>query len=144
VATVFVKMLDQTDPITLIREGGKWIVGDKKDQAEVKRHGKEFFFKKRIEVHHIEVEDILNRINSAEVSYFIKSNGKYADLQTLINSGLIPKDIEAIGYRFTLELSKDAKSYKVTAEPLRYGRTGTYSYTMDPSGIKKKDGKGGK
>jgi hypothetical protein len=141
VATVFIKIGEQVDNVYLIKDGNRWIVGDKKDQEEVKRYGKEFFFKKRIEVHHLEAEDILSRISTAQITYHVK-NKRYADLPTLINAGLLPKDIDAIGYHFTIYLSKDGQSYKVTAEPVRYNRTGTYSFYMDQSGIKKKDAGG--
>jgi hypothetical protein len=151
IATVFVKIADadkaaEAEPITLIREGGVWIVGDRENQAIVKKAGKQFFFEARIETHHNETQAMLQRISLAELAYASQHNNLFADLPTLIAAGLVPKDIETpdtTGYRFHIALSKDAKSWAVGAEPVLYGRTGRLSFLLDQSGIRSAD-RGGK
>jgi hypothetical protein len=153
IATVFIKIADadksapdeQTEPVTLIREGGLWIVGDHNNQEIVRKAGKQFFFEARIETHHNEVRTMLQRISLAQLAYASQHNNAYADLPALISAGLIPKDIEApetIGYRFHLTLAKDAKSWTAGAEPVRYGQTGRLSFFMDQAGIRNADVKG--
>ncbi|MDT4897499.1 MAG: hypothetical protein QOH25_2576 [Acidobacteriota bacterium] len=147
IATVFVKIADadksvQAEPVTLIREGGLWIVGDRESQEIVRKAGKRFFFEARIETHHNEVRAMLQRISLAQLAYAAQHNNLYADLAALVAAGLVPKDIESadiIGYRFHLTLAKDAKSWTAGAEPVRYGRTGRLSFLLDQSGIRSSD-----
>lgn len=148
IATVFVKIADvdksgqEAEPVGLMRDGGAWIVGDKENQAIVKKAGKQFFFQARIETHHSEVQAVLQRINLAQIAYASQHNNIYADFPTLIASGLVPKDIEGsdtTGYHFHLTLAKDAKSWTAGAEPVRYGRTGRLSFFMDQTGIRSAD-----
>lgn len=151
VATVFVKIADadkaaEAEPVTLIRENGVWIVGDRENQAVVKKAGKQFFFEARIETHHNEVQAMLERISLAELAYASQHNNLFGDLPTLVTAGLVPKDIETpetTGYRFHLTLSKDAKKWEAGAEPVQYGRTGRLSFLLDQTGIRSAD-KGGK
>jgi hypothetical protein len=150
IATVFVKIADadksaQAEPVTLIRDSGLWIVGDRENQELVKKAGKQFFFEARIETHHNEVRAMLQRISLAQLAYASQHNNAYADLPTLITAGLVPKDIEApdtIGYRFHVTLAKDAKSWTAGAEPVRYGQTGRLSFFLDQTGIRNADVKG--
>ena len=63
-------------------------------------------------------------------------------MPTLITVGLLPKDLqgtESTGYRFHIELAKDAKTFTVGAEPAQYGRTGVLSFFMDQSGVRSGD-----
>jgi hypothetical protein len=63
-------------------------------------------------------------------------------MPTLIAAGLLPKDLESTestGYRFHIELAKDAKSFSIGAEPAQYGRTGLLSYFMDVNGLRSAD-----
>jgi hypothetical protein len=151
VATVFVKIADadkaaEAEPVTLIRDGGVWLVGDRDSQALVKKTGKQFFFEARIETHHNEVQAVLQRISLAQLAYASQHNNLFADLPTLIAAGLVPKDIETpetTGYHFHLTLSKDAKKWEAGAEPVQYGRTGRLSFILDQTGIRSAD-KGGK
>jgi hypothetical protein len=149
-STVFVKIADgskdaQAEPVTLIREAGIWIVGDRENQGIVKKAGKEFFFEARIQTHHNEVQAMLQRISIAQLAYASQHNNLYGDLPALITAGLVPKDIESaetIGYRFHLTLSKDAKTWTAGAEPVRYGRTGRFSFLLDAAGIRSADNGG--
>jgi hypothetical protein len=133
---------DQPEPISLVREGGVWIIGDRENQEIVRKAGKQFFFQARIETHQSEVQAMLRRISLVQLAYASEHNNTYADLPTLITAGLVPKDIETsetTGYRFHLALAKDAKSWTAGAEPVRYGRTGRLSFFLDRTGIRSAD-----
>ncbi|HYG81435.1 MAG TPA: hypothetical protein VD861_13650 [Pyrinomonadaceae bacterium] len=150
-ATVFVKIADagksdaELEPVALVREAGVWIVGDRDNQQIVRQAGRQFFFEARIQTHHSEVQDVLQRINLAQGIYASQHNNTYGDLAALISAGLVPKDIESpesTGYRFHVTLSKDAKSWTAGAEPVRYGQTGRLSFILDASGIRSADNGG--
>jgi hypothetical protein len=146
-ATVFVKIKEgdkpETDnPIPLILVNGAWIIGDKDNQAVVKKAGKQFFFQARIETHHDEVQAMLTRISLAQLSYSQQHNGLFADLATLILLGLLPKDLEgtdSTGYRFHVNAPSGGKTWNATAEPAQYGRTGRLSFFLDASGVRSSD-----
>ena len=132
----------ETEPIFLILDNGQWIIGDKENQAIVKKAGNRFFFQARIDAHHSEVKAVLGRISIAQLAYYQQHNGVFADLATLITVGLLDKDLggtESTGYRFHIELAKDAKTFTAGAEPAQYGRTGLLSFFMDQSGVRSGD-----
>lgn len=151
-AAVFVKVPKEndpsqaeTEPISLIRDNGQWIIGDRENQAIVKKAGNRFFFNARIDVHHGEVKSVLTRISIAELAYHQQHNGVFADMPTLISVGLLPKDLEgteSTGYHFHIELSKDAKAFSAGAEPAQYGRTGVLSFYLDQAGVRSGDAAG--
>jgi len=149
-ATVFMRTGEERDvkvePVYLVRgPGGAWIVGDRESAAEVKKQGKKFFFEQRIASHESEAEDMLKRIQAAQLAYSLQNAGRFGDLNTLVKAGYVPQDIlgtETTGYRFTIITAADGKSYAARAEPARYGRTGRVSFYMDGAGIKKKDAGG--
>ncbi|HEX8136316.1 MAG TPA: hypothetical protein VF544_01875 [Pyrinomonadaceae bacterium] len=147
-ATVFIKVdndqgsAQQDDAVMLMLRNGGWIIGDKENEAIVKRSGKDFFFTARIQTHHTEVQNMLQRISVAQLIYSQQHNGQYGTLQALISAGLIPKDIEgteSTGYRFHITLGPDAKSFTAGAEPARYGRTGRLSFFLDKTGVRSSD-----
>jgi hypothetical protein len=147
IATVFVKVKEgdapeQAQPVTLILVDGVWIIGDKENQAIVKKAGKQFFFNARIDTHHDEVQAMLTRISLAQLLYNQQHNGLFADLATLISLGLLPKDLEgteSTGYRFHVTALAGGKSWNAGAEPARYGRTGRLSFFMDAAGVRSSD-----
>jgi len=147
IATVFVKVKEgdkpeTAEPVTLIRVDGAWIIGDKENQAIVKKAGKQFFFNARIDTHHDEVQVMLTRISLAELLYSQQHNGLFADLATLISLGLLPKDLEgteSTGYRFHVNAPAGGKSWNAAAEPAQYGRTGRLSFFLDASGVRSSD-----
>ena len=149
-ATVFIKIKEedtpeQAQPISLIRIEGNWIIGDKENEAIVKKAGKDFFFNARIDTHHGEVQNILQRITLAQVVYSQQHNGQYGNLAELITAGLVPKDLEATestGYSFHIIRSVDGKTWNATAEPAQYGRTGRLSFYLDKDGVKSGDAGG--
>lgn len=147
-ATVFVKIAAgddaaQAEPVALLRRGNEWIIGDRDNEKIVLANGKEFFIKARIDTHHGEVQSMLERISLAQIFYSKQHDNQFADLQTLINAGLVPKDIagtDSTGYRFRVTVAADKKSYTAGAEPVRYGRTGRLSFYLDNKlGIKSGD-----
>jgi predicted RNA-binding protein YlxR (DUF448 family) len=143
-ATVFVRTGEgkelKVDPVNLIRERGAWVVGDRDGAAEVRKQGKKFLFEQRIAAHETEAEDMLKRIQAAQLAYSLQNSGRFADLQTLVRAGYVPQDIlgtETTGYRFTV--NTDGKTYAARAEPARHGHSGRLSFYMDANGIQKKD-----
>lgn len=147
IATVFVKVKEggapeQAQPVMLILVDGVWIIGDKENQEVVKKAGKQFFFKARIDIHHDEVQVMLTRISLAQLLYSQQHNGLFADLATLISLGLLPKDLEgteSTGYRFHVNALSGGKSWNAGAEPAQYGRTGRLSFFLDAAGVRSSD-----
>jgi hypothetical protein len=147
VATVFVKVpttdtAAEASPVTLIRETGVWIIGDRESAEVVKKAGKRFFFEARIETHHNEVQSMLQRISLAQIAYASQHDNRFSGLPALIAAGLVPKDIETpdtTGYTFHITIANDGKSWTAGAEPIRYGRSGRLSYLLDSSGIRSAD-----
>ena len=154
IATVMVKVPHGDDPekatiepVTLIRAGNAWLVGDEANQAIVKRAGKKFFLDARIDAHHSEVEELLKRVLAVEVVYSQQHSGMFVDLPALIRAGLMPQDLsgtDSTGYRFHITVAKDGRTYVAGAEPARYGRTGKLSFWMDQTGVIKGADRGGK
>lgn len=147
-ATVFMKVkeaeatAEQAQPISLIRVNGVWIVGDRENEAIVKKAGKDFFFKARLDTHHSEVQTLFQRITLAQVVYSQQHNGQYGNMSDLILAGLLPKDLEgteSTGYRFQVNRSADGKTWNATAEPAQYGKTGRLSFYLDASGVRSGD-----
>lgn len=145
-ATVFMKTGEGKDvkvePIYLIRERGVWIIGERKDADVVRKQGKRFFFEQRIAAHEQDAEDMLKRIQAAEIAYALQHGGLYGDLKSLVDAAFIPQDIlgsDTTGYNFTITPGDGAKSYTAHAEPARYNHTGRLSFFLDSSGVQKKD-----
>jgi hypothetical protein len=146
-ATVFVKTGEEgkdlkVDPVYLIRDRGEWVVGDRDSAAVVKKQGKKFFPEQRIAAHEADAEDMLKRIQAAEVAYSLQHGGAFGDLKSLVDAGFMPADIlgsETTGYQFTITPAAGGKSYTAHAEPARYNHTGRLSFYMDAGGIQKKD-----
>ena len=146
-ATVFVKVKDtesggQAEPVSLIRNEGNWIIGDRQNQDVVRKAGKSFFFNARIDTHHNEVQNMLQRISLAQTVYGQQHKGQFADVPGLIAVGLLPKDLEgtqSTGYRFHITVAGDKKSWTASAEPAQYGRTGKLSFFLDSTGVKSAD-----
>ena len=119
--------------VKLRRENGVWIILTLEGEAEklVKQQGNKYFFALRMETHHDETQIMLEKIMKAEAAFSMQNNGIYADLPTLIKSGLISPDIQntdSAGYKFSIVLSFDKKNYAATAEPVIYGKTGKLSF----------------
>lgn len=145
-ATVFYKTGEGKDikivPVYLVRERGAWIIDDRESVALIKKQGKKFFFEARIAAHEQDAEDMLKRIQAAQIAYALQNAGTFGDLNALVRAGYVPQDIlgtETTGYSFTITPGAPGKGYVARAEPARYGRTGRLSFYMDQSGFQKKD-----
>jgi len=153
VATVFVKVpisdatpQNTSQPVTLIKSGGVWIIGDEANQVIVKKAGRRFFLDALIAQHHSDIEDLLKRVIAVQIAY-AQQHGGFGDAAALINAGLIPKaagDPKELGYNFRVTVGPDGKTYVAGAEPARYGHTGKLSYWMDQTGTIKSVDNGGK
>ena len=153
IATVFVKVpisestpQNISQPVTLIKSGGAWIIGDAANQAIVKKAGRRFFLDAMITQRHSDIEDLLKRVIAVQIVYS-QQHGAFGDLAALIGAGLITKaaaDPKELGYNFRVTASQDGKSYVAGAEPVRYGHTGKLSYWMDQTGTIKSVDTGGK
>jgi hypothetical protein len=152
-ATVFVRVpiaestpQNTSQPVTLIKSGGVWIIGDEANQAIVKKAGRRFFLDALIAQRHSDMEDLLKRVIAVQLVYS-QQHGAFGDLAALIGAGLIPKaaaDPKELGYNFRVTVSSDGKSYVAGAEPTRNGHTGKLSYWMDQTGTIKSVDTGGK
>lgn len=146
-ASVFVKIKEgdnpeTAEPVTLMLSNGVWIIGDKENEAIVKKAGKQFFFNARIDTHHDEVQVMLTRVSLAELLYSQQHQGLFADLATLISLGLLPKDLEATlstGYRFRVNAPNGGQTWNAAAEPAQYGHTGKLSFYLDAAGVRSGD-----
>lgn len=86
------------------------------------------------------IENSLNSLRLlrvAEESYRVKlEHHRYGTLEELYKAGLIDAELGSgtkAGYRF--ELVPLETSFKVTAVPIQYGRTGDWSFYLDESGV---------
>jgi hypothetical protein len=79
----------------------------------------------------------LRLLRVAEESYRVKlEHHRYGTLEELYKAGLIDGELGAgtkAGYRF--ELAALETSFKVTATPIQYGKTGDRSFYLDESGV---------
>lgn len=140
-ATVTTKLPDEdtgerkTQEISLRREGDFWTILtlDEEAEKEVKRLGKNYFFKLRIETHHKEAKNMIERIFKAQLIYSAKTGGLYGDTQALVDKGFLPADVKdstTTGYNYNIKLAADKKTYEATAVPETYGKTGKLSYLL--------------
>ncbi|HEX4949935.1 MAG TPA: hypothetical protein VFZ34_24930 [Blastocatellia bacterium] len=147
-ATVFVKLPKEAQPqeVPLIKEGGRWIIGDRETQKLLNKQGREYFFNERMRVSEAEVNEWLQEILGAELIYF-KAKQRYTSLDELIQLGGVSKELAdhtASGYRFTTVASADGQSFVATAIPLIYGRTGKLSFYADQTNLIRAVDKAGK
>jgi hypothetical protein len=121
--------------IKLRRENGVWLIltVDEKAEAMIKKEGKNYFYALRIDTHEAEVKKLLQKIADVQ-SLMAAKDGKYHELQTLVDKNLVPADIlsaESTGYNFVLRLKDDGKNYFATATPAVYGKTGKLSFLLE-------------
>jgi len=149
-ATVFVKVKgdgktepeEKLAPIPLMKANGIWIIGDPQNQEIVKKGGSKYFFDARINAHHDDVQDMLNRITLAQLYYSQGHNGLFGNMAELIGVGAVPKDLEtsaSTGYIFHITRSADGKTWWASAEPALYGRSGKLSFYLDAAGVRSGD-----
>ena len=148
-ATVMVNLAEPDEPFVpnemkLRRENGVWMVADE-EEAQVKKDGKNYFFRLRIDTHHIEAEEMMGRIYKAQIVYQLQQK-RFGDMAALITAELLPADIKdtlSTGYQYRIAVNPDGKGYAAAAEPARYGRTGKLSYYIDQTGrLQREDAEG--
>ncbi len=146
-AVVFLKFegIEEAQPVGLIRANGEWLVGDKAALDMVKAQGTAFFFNTRMQVNEQEAFQMLQRMIGVELLYSRKFEGRVATIEELVKLNGLPADIqggESSGYRFTLTVSADGKSFFATATPMVYGKSGRVSFYADPNGVRGEDMRG--
>jgi hypothetical protein len=146
-ATVSLKFegAEDVQQVVLVRSGGEWLVGDQETLALVNAQGRAFFFNARMLENESEAYEMLQRIIGAEIIYSRKFEGRNIPLKELIRLNAVPKDIEdgeASGYRFSVTVSADEKSFVATAAPTAYGKSGKVSFYADINGVRGDDLKG--
>ena len=92
-ATVFVKVKEAdatTEQAEPIRANGVWIIGDRENDAIVKKAGKDFFFQCSNRYSPQRSPEPFTTHNFAQVVYGQQHNGQYGNLAELIAGGLLP------------------------------------------------------
>ena len=135
----------EVQEVGLVREDGRWLVGDTESLELVRRDKTAFFFNTRIRVNHNEAFAILKRITGSQVLR-LKDNKAYGTLEELVAEDKalgadIPGGIGA-GYRFTVNITPDRQAFTVVAVPTKHGRTGRLSFFADTGGIHAADAGG--
>jgi len=137
-ATVFADFGNgQAQPVELVKERGRWLIGDRESLKLVQREKTAFFFNTRIEVNQNAAYGIVKSILAAEDSYYQQTKlvGTLADLA---QAKLIPEQLASGstgGYKYMLVTGSGQKLYHVIGVPERYGRTGKLSFYGDAGGI---------
>jgi hypothetical protein len=140
-ATVTAKLPDEDDKlqlqeIKLRNDGGVWVILSVDDEQEkkIRKEGKNYFYSLRIETHEDEARTMLDRVSKAEMVYALQHENLYGEMKQLVDAGLLPEDAQtadSTGYKYSVKLSADKKSYSVTAQPAEYGKTGKLTFTVD-------------
>jgi hypothetical protein len=129
-------------PLKLRREKDEWVLIIAEPDAEntAKKEGKNYFFSLRMDIHHVEAENMMQRIAKAQTVYAMQNGGGYAEMQTLISMNLLPTDVQSTkstGYRFSVTVTGGGKKYFATAEPEVYGKSGKLSFLLESDGADK-------
>jgi hypothetical protein len=129
----------------MVRVGGQWLVGERETLKIVQQQGAAFFFNAKMAVSQDDVADLMNRIIGSELIYAEHKQGLCASLEELVKLEALPADVQngdVSGYRISVTLSADKKSFFVTAEPSRYGKSGRLSFYGDLNGLRAEDARG--
>jgi hypothetical protein len=132
-------------PVDLVKEGGRWLIGDRDSLKIVKREKSAFFFNTRIEVNQNVAYNVVKSILYAEDSY-LQQTKTVGTIDDLVKAKLLPETLRtgiAGGYRYATQAGSGQGQYFVTAVPDRYGRTGKLSFYADATGIRSADKNGG-
>ena len=128
----------EVQTINLRREGDYWIVllVDEKAEAIIKKQGNKYFAELKIDTHHAEVEEIMQRIAKAELVYATENGGVYGDLPQMVGAGLLSDELlsTTAGYNYKIVIGDGGKKYQVAAEPEIYGKTGKLSFLLRMEG----------
>mgnify|MGYP001270318845 CR=1 FL=1 len=126
-----------TQQIKLRKSGDVWIIQTVDDEAEarIRKEGKAYFYNLRIETHEDEAKKMLERLAKAQIAYSLQHDGVCGEIQTLIDSGLLPEDIKtsaSTGYNYSMKLSENKTRYFANAVPAEYGKSGRLSFLLEP------------
>ena len=129
--------------IPLRREKDSWVVitADENAEALAKKEGKNYFFVLRMEIHHVEAENMMQRIAKAQTVYAMQNGGFFTDLPTLVSQRLLPEDVnstKSTGYRFSISVGANNKKYFANAVPEVYGKSGKLSFLLEADGADQK------
>jgi len=147
-ATVFARFGTSEDAqnVSLVRDGNRWLVGDKEALDQVRAEKTAFFFNARIRVDHNEVFDLMRQLTGTEDVRF-QTKKAYGTLNELIAEektiGEELNDGIASGYKFMVNVTNDRQAFTVIAIPVRYGRTGKLSFFASSKSIHAADAHGG-
>ena len=136
---------DEVQEVSLVREEGRWLVGDAESLELVRHDKKAFFFNTRIRVNHNEAFAVLKRIIGTE-TIRLKEKKAYGTLEELLaEEKTLGTDIPGgvgTGYRFVVNLTPDRQAFTIAAVPVKHGRTGRLSFYADSGGIHAADAGG--
>ncbi len=123
--------------LNLRKEGDHWIIlsADEESEKLIKRDGKAYFYKLKIETHQEEAKKMLERVAKAQIAFAAQNQGTFGTLAELVEIGYVPQDInsaESTGYVYSLQLGDGKRSYFATATPAVYEKTGRNSYLLEP------------
>lgn len=124
--------------IRLRQENGVWIILTVDEAAEqiIKKEGKNYFYRLKIETHEDEARSMLERISKAEIAYSA-IKGTFAEIPTLVGEKLLPADAassDSTGYQYAVKIADDKKRYVATATPAEYGKSGKLSFVFESDG----------
>ncbi len=142
-----------TAPINLIRDAGRWLIGDRETQALAKAHGGDFFklSEQGVFIKMAENEDALARLLTqlleVEQAFARSNRGQYGTLQELVlRRGQFREDIakllelldggEILGHVIEIVLTPDRRDFAIYAVPKRHNYDGRYSFYADRDGVR--------
>jgi hypothetical protein len=124
--------------IKLRKQNDYWVILTVDEAAEqiIRKEGKNYFYRLRIETHEDEARSMLERISKAQIAYSAM-NGSFGDIDTLVNEKLLPSDVKSAGstgYNYAVKIADDKKRYSATATPAAYGKSGRLSFIFETDG----------
>ena len=127
----------ETQTINLRRNQGAWVIlsVDEAAESRMRKDGKNYFYNLRIETHEDEARQMLDRISKAQFAYSVQNGGVFGDLNALLAAGLLPDDIRtsaSTGYNYEVALGAAKETFRATATPAEYGRSGRLSFLLGP------------
>ena len=127
---------EEIQEIKLRKNGAVWVIltVDESVEKRIKREGKNYFPALRIETHQDEARDMLDRVAKAQIAFAAQNQGKFGDMNALINAELLPADARSstsTGYQYSVTVNADRTRYSASAVPAVYGKTGRLSFAVE-------------
>jgi hypothetical protein len=122
--------------IKLRKDGDVWVIlsADNEAEKKIRQEGKNYFFALRISTHEDEARRMLDRISKAEMVYALQNGGMFGEMQQLVGAGFLPADAQtadSTGYKYSVDISGDKKSWSAKAVPAVYGKTGKLTFSVE-------------